>query len=111
MEGDLMLKPVTKKMTDDSDVDNGIYRFVFYCDICGNPKQSVPYQTLLETGSHPGSRENEHIAAYERANREILSNFNRCPVCERIVCDDCFRIDESDMCFECLAKKKGEEKK
>jgi len=97
-----MLKPITKKISDES--DSGIYRFTFYCDICGAPHQSVPYESETLNKIDPARREAEHNAAYERANREIMNHFNRCPMCGRVVCDNCFRIlDESDMCFECAA--------
>ena len=95
-----MLKPITAKMTDES--DEGVYHFTFYCDICGSPHQSVPYESETEGECYLCERESEHTAAYERANREALNWFSRCPVCKRVVCDKCFRIlDESDMCKEC----------
>jgi len=100
-----MLKPITQKMTDESGGE--VYRFTFYCDICGYPRQSVPYQSGAEGQVTPFARESEHIAAYERANREALSWFNRCPVCKRLVCDQCFRIlDDMDMCKECADSRK-----
>jgi hypothetical protein len=95
-----MLKPITKKITDKS--GNGLYSFTFYCDICDYPYYSAVYQ------SEPGqvtadTRETEYIAAYERANRDAIKNYNRCPVCNKIVCDDCFRLeDETDMCLFCF---------
>ena len=102
-----MLKPVTKKITDES--ADGIYRFTFYCDICDKPYQSVPYHS--ETGKVTSdTRETEYIAAYERANRDAIKNYNRCPVCDKIVCDDCFRfVYESDMCKECAALREEKE--
>ncbi|MCL1805009.1 MAG: hypothetical protein FWG28_03260 [Clostridiales bacterium] len=95
-----MLNPVTRKVTDES--SGGIYQFTFYCDICGSPRQSVTYQSDSEGGEDPNVREIDHRDAYERANREALRWFNRCPVCLRLVCDDCFRVlDEGDKCREC----------
>ena len=126
-----MLKPVTAKMTDES--EGNIYRFTFYCDLCGAPRQSVPYESMvtedsgacIDADSSPGAgvqivtgnitganrtavstetceRITDHNAAYERANFEALHYFNRCPVCKRMVCDTCYRIlDDSDMCKEC----------
>ena len=103
-----MLKPVTKKFTDES--ANGVYMFTFYCDICEKSYKSVPYQSetdLITTDT----RELEHIAAYERANRDAIKNFNRCPVCDKIVCDVCFRfLHESDMCKVCANSRGGGDK-
>ena len=95
-----MLKPITQKVLDES--EEGVYRFTFYCDICESPWHSVSYYSDTEENPDEQTRELEHTAAYERANREALSWFNRCPVCRRVVCDKCFRIlDETDMCAEC----------
>ena len=33
---------------------------------------------------------NEHRAAFDEANLEAHIHFNRCPVCGKRVCDDCF---------------------
>lgn len=103
-----MLEPITKKMTDKSDGNH--FRFTFYCDICDSPWHSIPYIASAGWGS-PGADtqawENEHTAAYERANREAMMHFNRCPVCKRVVCDRCFLIlAERDMCKECTATQK-----
>jgi len=100
-----MLRPLTKKMTDES--EGVVYRFTFYCDICGAPRQSDDYQSMSEETSSPEMRDTEYTAAYERANRAAMSYFNRCPKCKRYVCDKCFRIlDDMDMCDECAKKQK-----
>lgn len=97
-----MLEPITRKMTDESD---GVgFRFTFYCDICGNAWHSIPYSSREARGGAgaKGAWKNERAAAYERANREALMHFNRCPACGRMVCDECFRIlPERDVCKEC----------
>lgn len=92
-----MLNPITRKVTDESD-DCG-FHFTFYCDICGSPWSGVYYR-----GSGDSMEwESEHIAAYERSNREAMMHFNRCPVCKRMVCDKCFVIlDERDVCKDCM---------
>ena len=97
-----MLRPITRKMTDES--SNGKYRFTFYCDVCEKPYQSPAYASLSENGPDPRTRETEHNDAYERANNEVLKSVNRCPACQRVVCDDCFNIlDDTDMCKMCNA--------
>ena len=102
-----MLQPVTRKITDES--EGVVYRYTFYCDVCGSPKESVPYRSDTALAS-PEERERESKDAYERANKEAMGWFNRCPVCLRFVCDDCFRVifdKEPDMCKECLAAEAG----
>jgi hypothetical protein len=96
-----MLKPVTKKMIDNS--ADGVYQFAFHCDICDAPNESATYQSNTRQVT-TDTRESEYIAAYERANREAIKNFNRCPLCGKLVCDACFLLmAESDMCKECAA--------
>ena len=97
-----MLRPITQKMTDES--EGGIYRFTFYCDNCGAPRQSEAYQSISEEALSPEKREIEHNDAYERANHAAMSWFNRCPGCKRYVCDYCYRVlDNMDLCDECAA--------
>jgi hypothetical protein len=91
-----LLEPITRKVTDES-VGN-IYRFTFYCDLCGQARFSVEYTGIGDADD----KKHDHNAAYERANIEALKHFNRCTICKRFVCDYCFRIlPEGDMCKEC----------
>ena len=95
-----MLRPITRKMTDES--NGSIYSFTFYCDICGKPFKSPLYDSLTGDEQDVKTQEVEHNDAYERANNEVLKSFNRCPSCQRVVCDDCFSIlDDIDVCKEC----------
>ena len=95
-----MLNPVTKKMTDES--AGGVYRFTFYCDICGKSLQSPVYQSMAGDSGDEAMRKAEYEDAYGRANREMLKKFSRCPVCQRVVCDECFDVyGDYDMCVEC----------
>lgn len=99
-----MLKPVTKKITDES--QGGTYRFTFYCDICGNPWHNDPCSSVTVSASvdeKACERARDRNDAYERANHEAIFHFNRCPVCKRWVCQDCFRLlPEGDICKECM---------
>ena len=98
-----MLEPITKKYSDRS--DGNVYSFIFYCDVCEKPWFSVPYHSQTKSLFDLRERESERVAAYERANREAITHFNRCPACKRVVCDDCFRIlDDKDVCNVCLAR-------
>lgn len=105
-----MLSPLTKKISDLS--DDSLFRFTFYCDVCGNVWQSQAYgfSRAAEKKEIDGKDKHtlalvwqaEHDAAYERANLEAMRHFNRCPLCKQWVCDDCFRIiDSGDRCAAC----------
>ena len=97
-----MLRPITRKMTDES--GGGTYRFTFYCDVCGKPYQSPAYDSTVVTVPDRRAQEIEYNDAYERANNEVLKNFNRCPACQRVVCDECFNIlEDMDICRVCSA--------
>lgn len=103
-----MLNPITKQMTDNS--TEAEFSFSFYCDICGHVWNSIPVS--FSCNEKDGKSElwtNEHEAAYERANREAMMYFNRCPVCKRWVCDDCFLIhDDGYICTECSGQENHE---
>ena len=103
-----MLDPITKNMTDKSTKKD--FLFIFYCDICENPRDSVPINfsctkdNTLEVDKKASNLiwQSEHAAAYERANHEAMQLFNRCPICKHWVCDKCFRIlGDRDVCKEC----------
>jgi len=109
-----MLSPVTKRYADHSTPEG--YAFSFFCDKCGGERRSAWY------AFNPGGFippidprvfqmlwNDQHKAAYERANREAFFAFNRCPACGRRVCMECFYLSETDMtdiCKDCLAEKK-----
>lgn len=112
-----MLEPVTKKFEDGSTLET--FRFTFFCDICGKAVKEItyPYKPPFKakffiSKSERKAREllwlHDHDSAYERANKEVLLQFNRCPVCGKRVCDDCYHELEG-LCREC-ARKKREEK-
>jgi hypothetical protein len=95
-----MLKPITQKVTDES--KEGEYCFTFYCDICGRAHQSPRYHSASADYADPGTRKAEYEDAYARANSEMVKKFNRCPVCQRVVCDECYDImDDINMCKAC----------
>lgn len=101
-----MLEPITCRMSDES--SNRVYRFSFYCDLCGKPWTCDPIMAVDHDNEKPTAalqESIEHQSAYERANLEAMRNFNRCPLCKRWVCDDCFRImQEGDFCSECAVQ-------
>lgn len=105
--------PVTKRRVDHSTPEG--FSFSFFCDRCGSEWQSARYD--FNPGDfvppiHPTVFQilwnEQHKAAYERANREGAFEFSRCPVCGRRVCKGCFYLSEtgvSDICKDCLRKK------
>jgi hypothetical protein len=104
-----LLEAITKKFTDLSTADS--FAFCFYCDDCGREWRSATLAFSAEGFAQPmdaGVRSMlwnaQHEAAYERANREALFFFNRCPRCGRRVCDECFCASETehtDVCAQC----------
>lgn len=108
---------VTQKYADHSTMET--FSFSFFCDRCGSEWRSPQY------AFHPGGFaqpqdyivyqmlwNEQHSAAYERANRDASFVFNRCPICDRRVCDACFFLSGagvSDICEDCLKKINKEE--
>ncbi len=112
-----MLEPVTKKFEDSSTLEN--FKFTFFCDSCGSVVKEItyPYKPPFKlkfflSKSERRAREliwqSDHASAYDRANKEVLLSFNRCPVCKRRVCDDCFN-DEEGLCRRCTDQAQAEE--
>ena len=106
-----MLRALTHCYTDES--NNQQFIFSFYCDICGKSWKSapLPFSMHNHTCQMLSSRkiknlmwQCEHHAAYERANNEAIFHFNRCPVCQRWMCDDCYEELET-ICVKCSYEK------
>jgi len=96
---------LTRKLTDRSDNDR--FLFSFFCDRCGFEwtSQSVSF---LEGGftaiEHEEARlliwAYEHKVAFEHANLDARTKFNRCLNCGRWVCNKCYEIDDG-LCRDC----------
>ena len=110
--GARMLEPVTKKFEDGSTLED--FKFTFFCDSCGTAVKTVTYPynppfkaKFFISKSERRAREliwqSDHASAYDRANKEVLLHVNRCPVCQRRVCDDCYH-DTDGLCIECMSK-------
>lgn len=107
---------VTEKYADHSTVD--AFSFSFYCDMCGKEYHSVRY--ALNAGGLPAPIDpavyqmvwnDQHKAAFDRANLDASFVFSRCPLCGRRVCDACFYVSEtgiSDVCEDCRKKESKE---
>ena len=93
-----MLAPVTKQYKDLSTPESFV--FLFYCDRCGKEWHSDTY-AFNPRGFEPPVDEKihwmlwnqQHEEAYERANREAVVRFNRCP-CGCRICDDCVTMTD-----------------
>jgi len=110
--GERMLEPVTKKYEDGSTLE--VFRFTFFCDLCGREVSRITYPykppfkaKIFISRSEQKAREliwqSDHASAYDRANKEVLLHVNRCSVCQRRVCDDCYH-DTDGLCIECMSK-------
>ena len=104
-----MLKTLTKKIIDRS--TDEFFKFEFHCDRCGVGWESETYyfeHGFLDKLTEGEQRAKnimwkvEHDAALERANLEARLRFNQCNSCGRIICDECFAIEEErDLCLDC----------
>lgn len=107
-----MLSPLTRRMEDHSTA--ACFSFSFYCDICGKEWRSgpVPFVGREKDASLDDKVtqliwQSQHAAAYERANQEAIFWHNRCQICSKWVCQDCFCVREdepSDVCVTCRDK-------
>ncbi len=94
-----MLKPITNQFSDKS--TDSYFQFAFYCDRCGKEWLSSRYEfencfpqnlTECQQRARDIMWRTEHDAAYERANHEARLHFNRCEICTREICDDCYEL-------------------
>ena len=111
-----MLPAVTKTYEDHS--TDRHFCFVFHCDECGVIWESEIYPfSMRDTPSENEGEKNarallwkaEHDASYERANTDAMLNFNKCHICGRRVCNDCFSEFEAT-CLACEKEKRIERK-
>lgn len=91
--------------------DDRQFCFSLTCAECGGVWTSTPVQ--FSKGGVPPATEAKTIvfrALYQRerewaralAVEEAVHEFNRCPLCGRLVCNRCFLIcDDLDMCRTC----------
>ena len=104
-----MKKLVEMELENLSTKDLFIFRVT--CGACGSEYSGNPVR-FSKSGIVPQSNEKKIIfnAIYEQelhdahmaAVREIAQHMNYCPICKRLVCDQCFMIcDDLDMCRDC----------
>jgi hypothetical protein len=93
-------------------------RFLFRicCESCGGAYAAKPTRFSKAGMDAPTSEkrilykalyEQEHSVARRRALDEAVEHINVCPICKRLVCNQCFLICEDlDMCRDCAEQLK-----
>ena len=93
-------------------------RFLFRicCEACGGEYAAKPRRFSKAGMDAPTSEkrilykalyEQEHSIARHRALDEAVEHINVCPICKRLVCNQCFLICEDlDMCRDCAEQLK-----
>ena len=88
-----------------------VFLFRVACASCGAEYANKPTR-FSKAGVTPGSQAKQTIydaiydqefrVARQTAIRVGAENMNRCPICKRLVCNQCFLIcDDLDMCRQC----------
>ena len=113
---DPMYAPITEKCVDHSTVDD--FSFGFVCSICSKEWISERYRFNPGSIALPLDPEvfqilwnDQHKAAFARANRDAIFQFNRCTLCCQRVCKCCFHLSEtglSDICKNCFAQQSSQ---
>ena len=90
-----------------------VFRFRVTCGCCGTEYGNKPIR-FSRAGIPPATQSKKIIydALYEQefnearriAIRNAAEHMNYCPICKRLVCNQCFLIcDDLDMCKQCAA--------
>lgn len=92
---------------------NKTFEFYVTCEACENAygktvirfsKGEMVPTTQIEMALWNALYEQEMRTARQIAVRNASEEMNHCPVCKRLVCNQCFLIcDELDMCKHCAA--------
>ena len=104
-----MKQIIREHLIDCSDQEKFVYNLI--CPECGKVWQSTPV-AFSRAGEEPRTEskkvisylvyEREKQRARARAVEEAVHFFNICPLCERLVCNNCFLIcQDIDMCLRC----------
>ena len=90
-----------------------IFLFRVTCGSCGNQygnrpirfsKSEIPVTTPSKKIIYDALYEQEFREARRVAIRNAAEHMNFCPICKRLVCNQCFLIcDDLDMCKQCAA--------
>ena len=107
-----MKRFIREHLIDCSDQEKFVFNLI--CPECGKVWQSTP-AGFSKAGEDPRTEskqvvfyllyEREKKRAFEKAVEEAGHFFNLCPLCERLVCNNCFLIcKEIDVCRRCAEK-------
>ena len=90
-----------------------VFRFRVTCGCCGTEygnkpirfsRAGIPPATQSKKIIYDALYEQEFNEARRRAIRSAAEHMNYCPICKRLVCNQCFLIcDDLDMCKQCAA--------
>ena len=91
-----------------------VFLFSISCSSCGMKYENKPIR-FSKAGVTPASTakqiiydavyEQEFRAAKRSAIQSVAEHMNYCPICKRLVCNQCFLIcDDLDMCNQCAAE-------
>ena len=90
-----------------------VFRFRVICECCGTEygnkpirfsKAEIPPATKSKQVIYDALYDQEFKGAQRLAIRNAAEHMNYCPICKRLVCDQCFLIcDDLDMCKQCAA--------
>ncbi len=104
-----MRKIVDKAMEDLSTKEAFLFRIT--CAACAAQHNSKPkrFSKAEIVPATPNKKiiydalyEQEHGTAMQTAARELAEHMNYCPICKKLVCNQCFLIcDDLDMCRHC----------
>ena len=107
-----MKQVIKEHLIDCSDPEKFVYNLV--CPECGKLWQSTPiaFSKARQAPKTESKKvifyllyEREKQRAFAKAVEEAVHFFNLCPVCERLVCNDCFLIcQDIDMCLRCAER-------
>ena len=107
-----MKQVIREHLIDCSDPEKFVFNLI--CPECGTVWQSTPV-AFSKAGEAPPTEskrviyyllyEREKQRACAKAVEEAVHFFNLCPLCERLVCNDCFLIcQDIDMCLRCAER-------
>ena len=110
-----MNERINKELIDLS--DNLSFRFALKCFHCNSVWESdvTPYSRSTSCSYMRGKRrifhrmlwKKEYLKANERAINQAAGVFNLCPMCKRLVCNECLQIRDDGkglLCVSCCVK-------
>ena len=104
------MNKIVEKVVEDLSTQE-VFLFHVACAICNKAYANRPVR-FSKSGVTPATKskaviyealyEQERAVARQSAVGEAATHLNYCPICKRLVCDQCFLICEDlDMCRQC----------